>query len=188
MVWAPGWGTNVELGSGQARLLEILRAVAARNPHQDWHELPPLRELGWSPSTAHRLIHRLAALGLTGIQVRRGCQGGIRFTLRPRRWKWTAPVRRAVTAVRIRVSAAARAAARAIVAPVQVAFAHTEPEHPPPPRILARHDVAPTRYEACARCGVTGEVRMGVYQAAGRYEYGLRCIDHGPCDERAGAR
>jgi hypothetical protein len=177
-VGSPGWGTSVELGPRQAHVLAWMRA-SVKHPSRTWHRAPVMRDYGTSTAIVHRCIHRLASLGVIAVQTVRGCRGETRFTFGVRRWKWTPPTRRGVARWR-RVAA--------LVAPGQVAFAHVEPEQPPPPRILARHDVAPTRYEVCARCGVTGEVRMGVYQAGGRYESGLRCTVHEPCDERAAAR
>jgi hypothetical protein len=165
----------VELGSDQAHILAVLRG-AVKHPSRTWHRAPVMRAYGRHPFVVYRGIHRIAALGMIAVQTVIGCRGETRFTFGVRRWLWRPPNRRGVGRIARRVVAA--------VAPGQLAFAHTEPEHPPPPRILARHDAAPTRFDVCARCGETGEVRMGVYQADGRYEYGLRCTRHEPCDER----
>ena len=188
-VYSAGWGMDVAIGSGQAHALGIMREVAAGNPGRRWHDLPPLRELGRSPSTAHRVVHRLAALGIVAIQARRGCKGGIRFTFRVRRWKWGNPVRHALTLARMtarRVVGAIRAA----LVPAQLALAHTgEPPPPPPPLTLVpgRLGIAPVFEGACHVCGAWARVAEGVWRdERGRYEAGHRCIDHEACERRRG--
>jgi len=182
-VYSPGWGTDVELGSGQEHALGILRDVAAENPRFIWHDAPPLRAFDRSPSTAHRVVHRLAALGVIAIEVRRGCQGGIRFTFRVRRWKWTAPVRRALTLARMKV----RELVRKILEPAQLALAHIEP--PGRPYLVPeRPGVAPTLWEECVLCGGREQVRMGLIKRTidgkEQIDHGLHCIDHPACDAR----
>lgn len=90
--YSPGWNARVSLGSGQLHMRDALRS-SIRHPSRVWHDAAPLRSFGRSPGTAHRLIHRLAALGVIAIQTTLGRDGGVRFTFGVHRWR-TAPVRR----------------------------------------------------------------------------------------------
>jgi len=187
-VYSPGWGTDVALGSGQAHLLELLHEIAARNPRHAWHELPPLRELGWSPSVAHRLIHRVAALGVIAIDVRRGCKGGIRFSFRVRRFLWRSPVRHALSLARMTARRKLRSVAdavRAAVAPVQLAFAHVEPPDPPVYRLVLVDPSPHAGLGECQKCGSIEHVRPGLYGELGQVRAGPICIDHDACAARA---
>jgi len=94
--YSRGWGSTVKLGSGQEHARRVL-AAAIRHPSRAWHEAPTLREMERAPSTAHRLVHRLAALGVIAIQATLGRDGGIRFTFGVRRWR-THPVRAGMVA------------------------------------------------------------------------------------------
>jgi hypothetical protein len=87
-----GWGARVELGPGQDRIVGMLRAIAARRPSHTWHETRT-RAHERSSSTAHRTLHRLAALGVIAIQPTLGRSGGMRFTFGVRYWR-RGPVRR----------------------------------------------------------------------------------------------
>jgi hypothetical protein len=84
--YSPGWGRAVVLGDGQQHALDQLRA-SVRHPSRTWHQAPTMRAFGRSPATAHRLVHRLAALGVVAIQPTLGRLGGVRFTFGVRRWK-----------------------------------------------------------------------------------------------------
>ena len=90
--WSPGWGSRVMLGTGQAHTLGVLRA-SIHHPSRTWHDAPRLRAFGRSSSTAHRALRRLASLGVVALQASLGCQGGVRFTLGVRRWRWEPPRR-----------------------------------------------------------------------------------------------
>jgi hypothetical protein len=103
---SPGWcGRMVELGDGQEWMLAELRAIAARSRHKSrlWHELRPLREHDRAPSTVHRLVHRLAALGVVAIDPVRGCRGMVRFTFGVLPWKFLEPRRGQLARMRARV-------------------------------------------------------------------------------------
>jgi hypothetical protein len=90
-VASPGWGSRVLLGPGQDHARRVLLG-SIRHPSRAWHEAPTLRSFERSPGTAHRLVHRLAALGVVALQSTLGRDGGIRFTFGVRRWR-THPVR-----------------------------------------------------------------------------------------------
>jgi len=90
--YSPGWGARVELGPGQERTRQAL-VRSIRHPSRTWHQAPAMRGYGTSPSTAHRLVHRLAALGVIAIQTTLGSEGGTRFTFGVRYWR-RSPVRR----------------------------------------------------------------------------------------------
>ena len=53
-----------------------------------------MRDYGRSSSTAHRTVHRLAALGVIALQSTLGRAGGVRFTFGVRYWR-RSPIRRA---------------------------------------------------------------------------------------------
>jgi hypothetical protein len=89
--YSRGWGSAVALGPGQDHARRVL-LEAIRHPSRAWHEAPTLRSFDRSPGTAHRLVHRLAALGVIAVQSTLGRDGGIRFTFGVRRWR-TYPVR-----------------------------------------------------------------------------------------------
>jgi hypothetical protein len=95
-VYSPGWGAPVAIGAGQAHIAAQL-AGSIRHPSRQWHDAPTLRAFGRSSSTAHRAIHRLAALGVIAIQTRLGAAGGVRFTFGVRRWRH-GPARRGMVA------------------------------------------------------------------------------------------
>ena len=92
-VYSPGWGARVELGAGQARIRDRL-AASIRHPSRTWHDAPTMRDYGRSSSTAHRTVHRLAALGVIALQSTLGRAGGVRFTFGVRFWR-RSPIRRA---------------------------------------------------------------------------------------------
>lgn len=94
--YSPGWGTRVELGDGLERVRRQLQS-SIRHPSRTWHDAPVMRGYGVSPSTAHRLVHRLAALGVVAIQTTLGSSGGTRFTFGVRFWR-RSPVRRGMVA------------------------------------------------------------------------------------------
>jgi hypothetical protein len=85
--YSPGWGRAVVLGEGQQAVLDQLRA-SVRHPSRTWHDAPTMRAFGRSPGTAHRLVHRLQALGVVAIQPTLGRLGGVRFTFGVRRWRY----------------------------------------------------------------------------------------------------
>jgi hypothetical protein len=90
--YSPGWSSRVELGPGQERVrLELQRSIRHRS--RTWHDAPRMREFERSSSTAHRILHRLAALGVIAIQTTLGSSGGTRFTFGVRYWR-RGPVRR----------------------------------------------------------------------------------------------
>jgi hypothetical protein len=138
-----------------------------------------MRAFGKSSSTIHRHIHRMAELGVIAIQARRGCRGGIRFSFRPRRWKWSLPVRHALTLARMKL----RDVVRAVTEPVQVVLAHAEPlplfRIPEP-----SHGIAPTLQDVCALCGSLELVRAKVFERDGQYAAGRVCLDHDACARR----
>jgi len=94
LVWSPGWSARVRLGTGLEYMRKQLEDVTARNPSHTWADVPQLRSFERSPGTAHRLVHRLAALGVIALQRRAlGCHGGLRFTFGVRRFLWRPPRR-----------------------------------------------------------------------------------------------
>jgi len=116
--YSRGWAADVRLGAGQERVRQRL-AGAIRHPSRTWHEAPTFRSYGTSSGTAHRIVHRLAALGVIAIQTALGAHGGVRYTFAVRMWRTYPP--RVGMARRIGVGR---------VAPAQLeAFA---PEAPPP--------------------------------------------------------
>jgi hypothetical protein len=119
-VWSPGWGTEVILGSGQAHVFGILETVADRERGIKWHDAPPMREFGRSPSVVHQHLHRLAALGVIAIQTTLGRYGGVRFTFRGRRWKFTAPARRVLTMARMKMRDVREAIGSFLHAPIRL--------------------------------------------------------------------
>jgi hypothetical protein len=178
IAWSAGWGTRVELGPGQELVLGMLRA-AVRHPSRTWHRAPRMREYGRSPATAHRHIHRLAALGVIAVQTVLGCDGETRFTFGVSRWLWRPPVRRNL--VRMRRGLAAR------VAPGQLALAHAELSRIP--NVLpSPMSTAPWTFGDCALCGARDRVRTGLLKRTidgeERIESGPRCADHEACDAR----
>lgn len=119
-VWSAGWQRNVEIGDGQKHIrAELMRH--ARHPSRTWHETR-MRGLGRSPGTAHRLLHRLAALGVIALQTTLGSAGGTRFTFGVRAWH-RGPVRAGMLR-RFHVK----------LAPGQIAYAATD-EQPTPAAI-----------------------------------------------------
>lgn len=178
-----GWGTNVTLGSGQADMLDQLQA-AVKHPSRTWHRAPRMRDLGRWPSANHRVIHRLAALGVIAVQTTYGTDpqhpgraSFVRFTFGVRRWLWRPPSRRQVARMRPRIVA--------LVAPGQLALAHAEPPGAPPPRPSPRLGVTPVFDGACHVCGAWGRVAEGVWKDdQGRYDAGHRCVDHAACAAR----
>jgi hypothetical protein len=183
-VYAPGTRIYAELGSGQAHALGELRR-SVRHPSRTWHRAPAMRAFGRSPGTAHRAIRRLVALGIIAVQSALGRDGFVRFTFAVRFWR-TRPLDRRGLA---RMRAAAPGQLVLIAAPAGPVLAAPPPELDPPrarPAIIHAGSMAPTRYETCALCGFEGPVRMGVYQLEGRFEYGLRCVDHDACNQRRG--
>lgn len=108
--YSPGWGRDIVLGPVQSAMTTVLEGIAARDPGGSWHELPPTRTLG-EPGSVSRTLHRLAELGVIALEVRRGRYGGLRFTFRPRRWKWSAPARRALTLARMKLRSVGQAVA-----------------------------------------------------------------------------
>ena len=100
-VGSAGWGCPVQLWEGQQHVLGVLRA-SMRHKSRAWHQAPTLRSFGRSPGTAHRVLHRLAAVGVIALQPRlprfgprksQGCHGGLRFTFGVQRFLWTPPRR-----------------------------------------------------------------------------------------------
>jgi hypothetical protein len=104
--WSAGWRSAITLGDacnrrscdhprhfGQAHAVAQLQATI-RHPSRSWHDAPRMRALNRWPGSAHRLIHRLASLGVIAVQSTLGCAGGIRFTFGVRYWH-RSPIRRA---------------------------------------------------------------------------------------------
>lgn len=111
-VYSPGWRARVELGPGQEHVCDELRR-SIRHPSRTWHDTR-MRSLRRAPSTAHRVLHRLAALGVIALQTTLGAAGGTRFTFGVRPWH-VGPVRRGMLR-RFHVK----------LAPGQVAYAMTD--------------------------------------------------------------
>jgi hypothetical protein len=130
--WSRGWDARVELGPGQERMRQQLLAIAkrARHPSRMWAETT-MREHDRSSSTAHRLIHRLHALGVIAIQPTLGSSGGTRFTFGVRFWH-RQPVRRGMLA-RFRPPADGQASLELL----------PEPEERPPGRIVEEPEREP---------------------------------------------
>jgi hypothetical protein len=140
-----------------------------------------LRAFGPWSGTTHRVIHRLAALGVIAIQTGParlfGCEGFVRFTFTVRRWK-SGPTRRpSIWRIRARV--------RSIVAPGQVAFGMVDPPNPRPFIVPEPHGMPQAALGECQRCGAIDRVRVGLFVLdTGRMASGPRCVDHDACDAR----
>jgi hypothetical protein len=172
-VYSPGWRARIEAGAAQARMLERLER-AKKHPSRTWHDAPTMRELDRSPGTAHRTLHRLAALGLIAIQTTLGRDGGVRFTTAVRFWRNRPINRRNVK----RMLAAA-------VAPGQIALAHALEPDPPVYRVIPDRPVPADRFGECQRCGALERVRIGLFRRDdGSVASGPRCVDHAACDAR----
>jgi hypothetical protein len=175
--YSPGWRARIVTGSGQARMLEQLER-AKKHPSRTWHDAPKLRAFGISPGTAHRTIHRLAALGLIAIQTTLGRDGGVRFTSAVRFWRRKPIDRRNV-----------RRMLEGRIAPGQLAFAHTFEPDPPVYRVIPDRPMPKDALGECQLCGALERVRIGLYRLEPRDQIrsGPRCVDHAACDARRAA-
>jgi len=175
-VSSPGWGSTVRLGSGQDHARRTL-AAAIRHPSRAWHDAPTLRSFGRSPGTAHRLVHRLAALGVIAIQATLGRDGGIRFTFGVRRWR-THPIRVGLTR---RMRPAAVAVLQLAAWPDDEGPAAEELEEPEPPPPPTKRDRTPWHERPEPRLRPTSDGRRPSFgEMMRRYGY-----DRGPRNDEA---